>query len=51
MSGSTEMRQERLLGVGRLDGRKRGREGEGDTKRKEESKIKKKEKSGREVGG
>lgn len=46
MAGSTEMRQERLLGVSRLDGRKRGREGEGDTKRKEESKI-----SEREVGG
>lgn len=47
VAGNTEMRHERLLGVSRLDGRKRGREGEGDTKRKEESKIKKREERGR----
>lgn len=41
---TTEMRHERLLGVSRLDGRKRGREGEGDTKRKKSyQKIKREE--------
>lgn len=41
---TTEMRHERLLGVSRLDGRKREREGEGDTKRKKgNQKIKREE--------